>query len=546
MPDPAEPVPETARPGEHGAAERPGEDREPFGLLDDLEPLAGFEGAEDRPARLAVVYVQHDREKHRGGLPALLGALSLLSAETTVVVVDNLQPGDWVHSVTGNLHHVGGDNAHWEFSAFDKGVDWLARQGIEIDVYAFATDALLAYGADFLDLIDDSVIDCARRYSACIGWIDSFMERCEVLGYAYEAWLRTSLVFVPARVLPFLQPLAPKLNDEDLFGDTPDTPFRPAAPVSENLRRLLVEWLTTGGSSEADEGRLGHAWHSQFDLDAESFERFKSKAKAILREHLLSARLKALGVGCYDLRAIRRAAELNLVESAMRGESAADWQWLGWMRLAGETAAAHSPEVPWTDAEPAALNRISADDDDSRPTFLVAAPPGATAAGAAVRYFERSVLPLVLQRHASARLAADCGDQPRSEGEHEALAAPIVPLPLDDEDPPSGAIAVLLPPDAPPPPDAARRAASWGLPVVGPGLVAGDRPAVDGRHCLRAERAWEYAEACCRLIEESELRANLARGIAELADPADGAEADPAAREPRPPQPSSAARRATK
>lgn len=516
MADPrAEParLDETERPGETSEAGEAGLAASESDLFDDPEPVEEPPEEAGRPSRLAVVFVQHDREKHRGGLSAVLGSLSRLAAETTVVVVDNLQPGDWAHSVTGNLHHIGGDNTHWEFSAFDKGVDWLARRGIEVDVYAFATDALLAYGADFLDLIDDQVVDCARRYSACVGWIDSFMERCEVLGYPYDAWLRTSLVFVPARVLPFLQPLAPRLNDADLFGDTPEQPFRPAAPLSENLRRLLLEWLTTDGDGEG-ESRLGHAWHSQFALDAVSFERFKAKAKAILREHLLSARLKALGVGCYDLRAVRRAAELGLIEAAMRGESAADWQWLGWMRLAAEPAAGAAPAgLAWSEAEAAALDRLPRPDDDRRPTFLVAAPTEGDP-GAAVRFFEQAVLPLVLQRHASVRLASGgAGRAP----EGAAPAEPIVPLPAEGEDPPTGAIALLLPPGVPPPADAARRAAAWGLPVVGPGLAAGDRPAIDGRHCLRAERPLEYAAACCRLIEEPELRANLARGVAELA-----------------------------
>lgn len=516
---------EDARVSENGHP-RPDEPAfDELGPLDDLEPLASFAADAERPSRLAVIFVQHDRERHRGGLPALLGALSPLGAETTVVVVDNLHPGDWAHSVTANIHHVGGDNTHWEFSAFDKGVDWLTQRGVEVDVYAFATDALLAYGADFLELVDDRVIDCARRYSVCVGWIDSFMERCEVLGYSYDAWLRTSLVFVPARVLPFLQPLAPRLNEEDLFGDTPDMPFRPAAPVSENLRRLLLEWLTTGGSGADSEERLGHAWHSQFALDDETFVHFKSKAKAILREHLLSARLKALGVGCYDLRAVRRAGELSLTEAAMRGESAAEWQWLGWMRLASEPAAGSSSAgLAWASGDPGSLERVANDADDSRPTFLVAAPEDAGEAEAAVRYFERDVMPLVLQRHASARLAANgvgdlAGGEPAGAAAASPLApaAPIVPLPVDGEDPPSGAVALLLPPGAAPS-DATRLAAAWRLPVVGPGLTAGGRPAVDGHHCLRAERPWEYAAACCRLIEESELRESLARAIAELSN----------------------------
>jgi len=296
---------------------------------------ARYEPREDafHQPRLGVVFVQHDRAKHRRGLPTLLGGLSRLSAESTVVVTDNLHPGDWTHTVTADLHHIGGDNEGWEFSAFDRGIDWLRRDGDEPDLYVLATDALLAYGREFLELVDDLVIDCTRRHSVCVGWIDSFMQRCEVLGYSYDAWLRSSLLLVPRTVLAKLRPLVAPLDDTLLFGESPLAPFRPDAPISANLQRLLLDWLTTNGRARTG---LERAWHSRFPLAEETFELFKSKVKAILREHLLSARLRALGYGCYDLRAIHRARDLGLLDVAMPGTRALEWQWLAWRHDAGE------------------------------------------------------------------------------------------------------------------------------------------------------------------------------------------------------------------
>ena len=55
-------------------------------------------------------------------------------------ILDNAAEGDWCHAVSDTLFHLGGDNRAWEFSAFDRGLDWLRRESRAADVYA-ATDA---------------------------------------------------------------------------------------------------------------------------------------------------------------------------------------------------------------------------------------------------------------------------------------------------------------------------------------------------------------------------------------------------------------------
>jgi hypothetical protein len=81
------------------------------------------------------------------------------------------------------------------------------------------------------------------------------------------------------------------------------------------------------------------------------------------------------------------------------------------------------------------------------------------------------------------------------------------------------AVAVLLPPAAAARREAVARAAARGLPAVGVWHAGADRPAADGRNYLRAERTWEYAAACCRLIDEPDVRARLASGARDLAGP---------------------------
>jgi|GEM_PF-3060977 len=61
--------------------------------------------------------------------------------------------------------------------------------------------------------------------------------------------------------------------------------FKPTAPISPNYRRILLEWLT-------------QRWHSSFEIDAQTWELFKAKLRAIFNEALLSAKFVEQG---YDI-----------------------------------------------------------------------------------------------------------------------------------------------------------------------------------------------------------------------------------------------------
>jgi hypothetical protein len=276
-------------------------------------------------ARLCFVFVQKERRKYPASLFRLLEVAARFEEWAPhVVIVDNDREGMWEHSVAERLTHLGGDNTDWEFSAFDRGVDWARRNLGSPEVFALVTDACLAYGDEYLEHLRPPVAEVALRGPACVGWIDSFGETCSILGHQYDAWLRTSFLIIPDEVLRSLQPLAEALPVEEIFGPGPEQPFSPNGPVSANLQRLITGWLTrnTEPASDREEG-----WHSGFVLDTETFSFFRAKARSILREHLLSARVRSLGVSAYDLRVVESLRSAPEVE-------AQDWAWRdGVMRI---------------------------------------------------------------------------------------------------------------------------------------------------------------------------------------------------------------------
>jgi hypothetical protein len=80
-----------------------------------------------------------------------------------------------------------------------------------------------------------------------------------------------------------------------IFSHDPKSPFRRDAPLSENARKYIGDWLTGEGTGQ------GVQWHSRFGLTSETLSLFEAKASAILNEQLLSARLQAQGCDLVDV-----------------------------------------------------------------------------------------------------------------------------------------------------------------------------------------------------------------------------------------------------
>lgn len=292
--------------------------------------------------RLDAVFVQYDRTKYPGAAERFLAVLEAMGADYRLVLVDNAREGGWYHELSSRVFHVGGDNRAWEFSAFDRGREFLDATRGEGDqwpgpaeVWAFGTDAFTAYGDDYLQLLDPGALRFCLESQAAIGWIDSFLQPLSALGLRYRDWLRTSFVLLPSAVVSSLGALCTPLEEHSLFSDSPDEPFQADAPLSPELQQRLVAWLT-GAPGESGESGLEQTWHSRFELTGESLDFFARKASAILREHLLSARLQAAGVPAFDLRLVAELARRGLEAGSLDAQARQRAAWNGWRQALAE------------------------------------------------------------------------------------------------------------------------------------------------------------------------------------------------------------------
>lgn len=298
-----------------------------LGSVHDVTPA--FSARAARRRRLRAVIVEQDRVQFEGAVERLIGLLERLDGvDWSLVVVDNGRRQEQREAseqrVTSRLSFIGGDDVAREFSGYDRGVSIAIEPREQPDAWLFVSDAFLAHAEDILPLVDARAVELCVALDACVGWVDRAVEPVTLLETTYRDWLRSSFVFVPHVQLNKILPFAAELDEETWFNSEPDDPFSPIAPLSDELKRYLLERLTNGNGRSPQ-----HEPHTVSESDESRFTRFRETASAILREHLLSMRIRAANLRCYDLRLIA------LLRTSLRADDARllrDWEWSNWHR----------------------------------------------------------------------------------------------------------------------------------------------------------------------------------------------------------------------
>ena len=212
-----------------------------------------------------------------------------------VIVVDNALPRDVVTHRDDGTVLIGGDNATREFSAFDRAIAFVGAAIWQYDFVHFATSAFKTLYVAYLERFGPSLLAAAAGRPVCLGHIDCYHEPIEIGAYRNQHWIRTGFFFLPPEEVKALGSFVSIADGRHIFSGNPDAPFRAGAPLDEQYRRYITEWLTGGGVGQ------GVTWHSTFRLTAATLEHFEQKARMILNEQLLSIRLQALGCRLVDV-----------------------------------------------------------------------------------------------------------------------------------------------------------------------------------------------------------------------------------------------------
>jgi hypothetical protein len=246
--------------------------------------------------RIVTLLARHGDEKYRDALPDIrtLFAQQMPEFAHEVVVIDNALDPERTERLGPGTALIGGDNAAWEFSAWDRGIGHLGQCLDDYDFVHLATSAFRKLYTRYLDRFDADMLGLVAGRAAAVGHIDYFNEPVAFAGRSLQSWLRSSFVLLPPAELRLLGPLVSVTDRSGLFSGDPAAPFRIDAPLSASYRQNILGWLTGGGTGQGTE------WHSRFALSEQTLRFFEDKAVAILNEQMLTSRLRAQGCAIVD------------------------------------------------------------------------------------------------------------------------------------------------------------------------------------------------------------------------------------------------------
>jgi hypothetical protein len=277
-----------------------------------LEHALEFEST-DTDVRILTIFARHGSAKYTEALDELhlFYKRRLPSVRYDLVVVDNAL-GDAYRLEPFEDRVIAGSNRFWEFSAWDEGLAHVGHRVWDYDFVHLVTSAFRTLYTRYIDRFDELMLESISGRGAAVGHIDYYNEPVVVLGNRSQAWIRTSFVFLPPAELATLGSLVCVSRPEAFFSPDPERPFRKDAPLSENYRRYILDWLTGPGTGQ------GVVWHSRFEVTPETLPHFQAKALAMLNEQMLAVRLRRQGCALVDATWLATQAARGNLSAALK------------------------------------------------------------------------------------------------------------------------------------------------------------------------------------------------------------------------------------
>jgi hypothetical protein len=245
--------------------------------------------------RILTVFARHGVAKYPRALDELRAfqKARLPSVHHDILVVDN------AHRATPAVEPpdckiLVGSNRVWEFSAWDEGLAHVGRRVWEYEYVHLVTSAFRTLYTRYIDRIDQPLLERVAGRGLAIGHIDYYNTPIVLLGNRSQAWIRSSFFFIPPAEIATLGSFVGIENGAEFFSGNSDHPFRSDAPISENYRNYIIDWLTGPGTGQ------GVVWHSRFIINPETLLYFQAKVIAMLNEQMLAIRLQRQGCALVD------------------------------------------------------------------------------------------------------------------------------------------------------------------------------------------------------------------------------------------------------
>ncbi|RQR58332.1 glycosyltransferase [Burkholderia sp. Bp9125] len=245
--------------------------------------------------KLLTLFVRYGDADYQGAFKRLCQMYQRVGGlDYDALLIDTaLPPGEYA-KLGPRTVLIGGDNTRREFSGWDTALAYLGSAIDRYDLVHVVTSAFENEYNGFYPYINYGMFEfAAKNRHVVLAHVDAYPAPARLLGRSFQTWGCSKFVMAVPERIRALGTFAADFPPDLFFTSSRTAPFRQDAPLSENYRQYLIDWLTGEG--------LPHGqWHSVFELSDANLQRFRAKAMSIIDEHSLSMRLRESGAQIVD------------------------------------------------------------------------------------------------------------------------------------------------------------------------------------------------------------------------------------------------------
>ena len=240
--------------------------------------------------KLVVLFLQYDSDKYPNSLFYLQKYLSRISQnDVQIIVIDNKQKVNYKERIEdyyyGEPITISGDNTIWEFSGWDKGLEYLKENNIDYDAILFVNDSFLApsgYDSPITIINDENIFDCIKNNNI-IGNICNVGNGLKIDKYNVKKYIRTHCFMLSKDSVEKIKTLVTlDINFINRCINNISTKFYflGKAPICIDTMKNIVVNLTQN-------------WHSKFNIH-DNWGLFRMKSLVMLNELTLYTRISSI------------------------------------------------------------------------------------------------------------------------------------------------------------------------------------------------------------------------------------------------------------
>jgi hypothetical protein len=251
----------------------------------------------DKSLCLCILYLYYDKIRYPKSYKYVKQLMDYYKRRFTVtmICIDN-KMGISHFDAKNNIHFINGDNSEWEFSGWQRGIDFIHHNNVKCNMILFVNDAFLnwknrGFTLEYYKYHFRSEVLKAYGHTHVIGFTDYHAKEEKYKGAFVSRWLRSNVFCVPYDISLRIKMVGIEDNDKVKILETEysDSYYKSVNLFNEKLAGFLQKWFANGWSNLKKDRYITH-------------ETIKLKIVAVVNERLLTYNLRTMGIHFYEIK----------------------------------------------------------------------------------------------------------------------------------------------------------------------------------------------------------------------------------------------------